>query len=101
MRLVDLAPQFRLYSADRALGKTDSLAEAQGITFECPVCQSGHWILVWFAGKGVPPEAEPTHRWAAGGTGYSDLTLSPSIDCTVGDPKCWHGFIQNGEVTGA
>lgn len=36
-------------------------------------------------------------RWVVSGTGLSDLTLSPSVD--VGNPSCWHGFIQNGIVT--
>jgi hypothetical protein len=36
-------------------------------------------------------------RWEMSGTGLADLTLSPSID--VGDPSCWHGYIQGGLVT--
>ena len=98
MRLVDKSPQFRLFRADRALGKTDFYQEAQGITFECPVCASGHWILVWFKDRNVPAEAEPVARWATNGTGYHDLTLTPSINAQVNDPKCWHGFITNGEI---
>lgn len=98
MRLTDLDPQFRLWM-DKALGKIDSLANAQGITFDCPVCPSRHWILVWFKDRNVPAEAEPIARWTATGTGYDDLTLHPSINAQVSDPNCWHGWITNGEVT--
>ena|ERR1019366_6676071 len=35
-------------------------------------------------------------RWQMSGTGLDDLTLSPSVD--VGEPSCWHGYIENGVV---
>jgi hypothetical protein len=99
MRLTDLDPQFRMFRSDKGLGKTDSLAEAQGITFCCPVCPSGHWLLIWFDHKNVPAEAEPVYRWQAQGNGYDDLTLAPSINAQINDPKCWHGYVRNGEIT--
>lgn len=102
MRLNDLDPQFRLWRSDKGLGKTNNAAEAQGITFECPKqsnSHSAHWILVWFKDRGVPQEAEPLARWSVSGASYDDLSLSPSIDATVNDPTCWHGFITNGEIT--
>lgn len=102
MRLVELDPQFRLWRSDKALGKTDDASQAQGITFDCPkqsATHRSHWILVWFKDREVPLEAEPLHRWTAAGTSYDDLTLTPSIDATVKDPSCWHGFITNGAIT--
>lgn len=81
-----------------------TLAEAQGVEFDCPVCRNGHRIQVAFQGRGVldhqatrDKEGRPT-RWAVSGTGLADLTLSPSVDCTPGNPKCWHGHIQNGQI---
>lgn len=100
MRLIDLEPQFRTFIKQDGkvfLGKPQTLAEAQGITFDCPRCKSGHWIGIWFADKGAPEEAEPLPRWKVSGTGYDDLTVSPSVDA---GPDCWHGFITNGEIVG-
>lgn len=103
MRLVDLEPEF-LRHDDRTL-VTASFADAHSIWFECPVCRSGrgHHVLVSFAGRGLPDgmgsqnrEGKPS-RWEVSGTGFADLTLKPSIDCT---PSCpWHGFVTAGEVT--
>jgi hypothetical protein len=76
-----------------ALPHVAALAEAQGISFRCP-CGNGHRLLIWFAGRGVPDEQAPPHRWTAIGTTVVDLTLTPSVDS-----KCWHGWIVNGMVT--
>lgn len=115
MRLVDLEPQFHTYLPGGDLGKVESLEHAHGIWFLCPACYvknngpvGTHEVLVWFADRGVAMEATPTPRWhVSGGTGYVDLTLTPSIDCTknaqgiVDCPHEWHGFITNGEATNA
>jgi hypothetical protein len=100
MKLTELEPQF-LTCIDGGLrmGKVDTLPEAQGIRFYCPGC-GNHMILVWFADKGVPPEALPAPRWRAAGTGYEDLSISPSINLDVpGAAGCrWHGFVTGGEA---
>jgi hypothetical protein len=91
----------------------DTLAEAQGIWFLCPKCFAAnggavgtHAIDVSFAGRGVADnqgshgrDGQPT-RWAVSGTGFEDLTLSPSIDLAGRDGKgcCWHGFVTHGEA---
>ena len=102
---------------------------AQGIFFYSP-CGYGeasgvHGVIVLFANPHnapvVGPSASyPKPRWTISGSGLRDLTLSPSIDCTAEDPahvdalraaglkpgecrpgrRCWHGYIQNGLVTG-
>jgi len=66
----------------------------------------------------VPAAFEPTPRWEMSGSGLEDLSLTPSINCTVDPPEhraareaaglkagecapgrqCWHGYITNGEV---
>lgn len=87
----------------------DTLAEANQIWFLCPACfqkNSGavgtHQVMVGFDGRGLLPHQSSQSRnggpsrWAVSGTGYADLTLSPSIDC-----GCWHGYVRNGEVTNA
>jgi hypothetical protein len=87
----------------------DTLAEAHGIWFDCPLCwcKNGgkvgtHGVLVWFAGKPVPDRlgknnAGATVRWnVVGGTGLSDLQLAPSILLQGG---CgWHGFVGSSGV---
>lgn len=86
----------------------ETLEEAQGIEFLCPKCfvvnggsRGTHWCNVSFEGRGVAPElgSHGTHgpsRWGVTGTGFGDLTLSPSI---LLDGGCgWHGWIQAGEV---
>jgi hypothetical protein len=97
--------------------KHDSIYGADGVLFWCP-CGYGkpefpleggrpHAVIVSFANpQGCDPapadagsqsrDGGPS-RWTMAGTGLSDLTLSPSI--AVGTPECWHGYVQNGEVT--
>ena len=75
----------------------DTLAEAQGVRFTCPKCNS-HSLVCWFKDRGVPDSAVPgPGRWVAAGTGYADFSASPSILLTSG---CrWHGYVTNGNVT--
>lgn len=89
------------------LPNPETFAEAQGIVFNCPVCieAKSHMIQIAFRDRGVADhhgtrnsQGVPT-RWAASGTDFRDLTLTPSVDCTPSNPKCWHGFITNGVVT--
>jgi hypothetical protein len=121
MKLTELEPQFMTYEtrpypsvdAGNYLHHVGTLVEAQGVQFLCPVCfvkNSGpigtHVIEVSFAGRGVQDnqgshnrEGQPS-RWNATGTGYSDLTTTPSILIDPALPSCagWHGYITNGEV---
>lgn len=115
MKLTDLEPQFIRYetSDHEYLRHVDTLTEAQGIQFLCPVCfvkNSGpigtHAIEVSFSGRGVADhqgshnrEGKPS-RWSVNGTGYDNLSTQPSILIDPALPACagWHGFITNGEV---
>ncbi|HEY1772412.1 MAG TPA: DUF6527 family protein [Gammaproteobacteria bacterium] len=112
MRLTELEPELRSYLPGGYLGHPATLAEAQGIWFLCPRCfvKNGgpigtHEVLVWFADRGVPAEAEPSPRWTVSGTSFDDISLDPSIDCTkdkqgnVAHPEEWHGYLKNGEIT--
>lgn len=105
----------------------DQIEGAQAVFLYSP-CGYGmtdgtHGVIVPFANPrnapAVPAAFEPTPRWQVSGTCLGDLTLTPSIDCTVDPPehaearraaglepgecrpgrRCWHGFITNGEVT--
>lgn len=99
-KLTDLEPEwvadFDLVENSHRRGQDLTIANAQGVMFECPTC-GRHSILVWFKDRGVPDSAEPgPGRWTVSGTGFSDLTLHPSINA---DKEHWHGWIKNGDVT--
>lgn len=131
MRLTD--PWFEATFVGRfklsgAFGRLPSIDGAQGVLLISPCSMGGtnvgvHSVLVPFANPRnappVPPEFEPgLHRWQMAGTCLGDLTVSPSVDCTVERPedvaanraaglgpgecrpghRCWHGWIENGEV---
>ena len=130
MKLLDLQPHFVRYETRDEEGtfvredgthyqevrpvhrarRVESLDDAQGVAFLCPLCfaaNSGdvgtHWCEVSFENRGVLPdqgshgkEGKPT-RWQVSGTGLTDLTTQPSIQLEGG--CAWHGFITNGEIT--
>ncbi len=120
IHLADLEPEWVWdYNVERRSHRSSgepaiiSPQAAQGIWFLCPACflkNNGpigtHAVLIWFANRGVPEEAEPAPRWSfVSGTGFHDLTLSPSIDLTkdrqgkITHPDEWHGHVQNGMIT--
>lgn len=136
MRLAALSPRFIRHKVEKAekyhgrlaadgliqwggfdtdcLHDLKTLADAQGIWFDCPKCTVAnngptgtHGVLVWFEGRGAPERLGrnkdgQTVRWVVSGTNMDDLKLSPSIALQGG---CnWHGFIGKdipGEVTEA
>lgn len=100
MKLTELEPQF-VRATESGTQDVAALVEAEGVRFWCPACKGTdcHAVLVWFRDRGVPCMLVPgPGRWAVSGTGYHDLTLSPSVDLTRSRPSCWHGFVTNGEV---
>ena len=110
MRLTELDPEWvRLTETPgtRRRGGEVDITTAQGMIFLCPTCfqKNGgpvgtHSVLTWFRDRGVPDHEEPgPGRWAVTGTGFEDITLSPSIDISSNGDGEWHGFIQNGGVT--
>ena len=106
MKLIDLKPQFVRFGdlVTENMHKreiVETLAEAQGIRFECPNNNgqrpSGYALCLPFRGRGAPSDENGGTQWDVSGTGMHDLTLSPSVHA-VG---VWHGWIRNGEVTNA
>lgn len=86
----------------------NQIAGAQAVYLLCP-CGQGHSLVVPFSNpQGAQPASDnfgmrlrgnplaPPPRWAMGGASLADLTLTPSV--SVGDPECWHGWIQGGDV---
>ena len=132
MKLTDLEPQFIRYEegiADKWHGKkledgstqwggfpvqmkryVDTLADAQGVMFLCPLCftkNNGsintHQCEVTFSDRGVKNE-DGVHnnlglpvRWSVTGSCYDDLSTQPSVLVQGG---CgWHGFLTDGNVS--
>lgn len=89
----------------------NNLVEAQGIWFLCPEClvkNNGpvgtHMCDVTFEGRGATPD-QGSHdpdgkpvRWNVSGTGFGDLTLTPSIQVYCRPDGGWHGYITGGAV---
>lgn len=83
--------------------QSEEIAQAHGVMFLCPTCLKKNGgpvgtesVLCWFRDRGVPDDVFPgPGRWIASGTGFGDLTLSPSVNV---DHEHWHGFVQNGEI---
>jgi hypothetical protein len=122
MKLTDLEPQFLRYEkrpcepnvwidgmcSDKPYREyfhnADTLAEADGISFLCPIClnDSHHSVICWFEDK-VPDDLKPNPgRWNPVGTDYHDLSFVPGAKSNSVLLLCgcaWHGFITNGEVT--
>lgn len=113
MKLLELEPQFIKYETTPDGEVIDPrgipLEKAQGLWFLCPKCFAEnkgpvgtHACETTFHNRGVADhqgshnkEGKPT-RWNVGGTDFTNLTLTPSIQLEGG---CnWHGFITNGEI---
>lgn len=117
MKLTELEPKFLKRESDTLFRMVDTLGEADGLQFLCPVCWKAnrgevgtHGIICW--NPSVPQTTHPVPgRWSFEGTGFHDLSLvagSSSIliqaseqEKEKGIQEHWHGFVKNGEVTGA
>lgn len=105
MKLTDLSPEWIKHTEPDHQRHVESMAEANGIWFLCPLCMDRrnrgekvhvHGVLCWThqVQAGIDPGPG---RWEMKGTGFDDVTLSPSVHLT--GPGCgWHGWITNGEA---
>lgn len=63
--------------------------------FVCPVCTNGHGIVVSWE----PPSLFPSGAiWKKSGSSIDDLTITPSINCAIGDGCTFHGWVRDGQV---
>ena len=111
MKLRDLEPEFIrdvLNGGEgRGFHRVDSLLEAQGIIFQCPVCvdTNGHMVICWSRSRGAPEDVSPfPGRWAMAGSGFDDLSLNVDTgnekDSVQLLGRCnAHFHVKNGEVT--
>jgi hypothetical protein len=112
MKLTELEPQFlrhRKTAAGTFWDYVQTIGEAQGIEFLCPVCfaKNGgpvgtHGVICWSRSRGVPDDASPgPGRWRLDGTGYGDLSLNedPGSRSVALKGGCQaHFFVTNGEI---
>ena len=113
MRLRDLEAEFLKNMGEGSFHRVESLAEADGILFLCPLCFKNngnqrpgvHSIICWFVGH-VPDEMTPgPGRWTPSGSGLDDLTFVPGNPpratsvLLTGEGCGWHGFVTNGDAT--
>lgn len=96
MRLLDLNPRWYTVRASRV-----------GMTFECPHCAgSGSRLAValHLDGTNMDPDPDNPQQFEAGeyvwtvsgGTGFADMSLTPSVDASSSGH--WHGYITDGEA---
>ena len=111
MKLQELSPKWLRISkrATRWRYKTvDSIAEADGIMFLCPVCfvanrgsRGTHVVICWRPQVSQNETPRPG-RWEFQGSGFADLTLvagSSSVQLKGGCNA--HFFVRAGEIVGA
>ena len=106
--------------------RVETLAEADGLWFQCPKCASdrggadaverfdahegwpdsrgvpgAHYVLCWFVGRVADDVAPVPGRWNPSGTGLDDLTfVGPGAVSVLLTGGCgWHGFVRDGEAT--
>lgn len=102
MRLRDLEPRFVTIVEPGHFQEHDDITKADGILFLCPKCflanggnVGTHSVLCWK--PRVPQTEKPIPgRWPIDGTGYDDLSLSPSVALTSGCMA--HFFVRAGEI---
>lgn len=98
MKLTDLDPRWIGFGTDHE--------SRLGLTFECPHCRTqrigvafhrqGHEAIDDAAIIASNPEMSGRPIWTMTGTGFEDLTLTPSIDASAAGH--WHGFVTAGEI---
>ncbi len=109
MRLTDLNPRWVGYGGEGTYNADMSPIPERhriGVTFDCPCGTHGEdaqWerVGIEFTNPedGQGPIRSDGHTWEREGTTFETLTLKPSI-LRVGGCG-WHGWVTNGEVTGA
>jgi hypothetical protein len=110
-KLTTLNPRWTLgthWATPDGVGHSFNGSDAQGrfgmgISFDCPLhmalnspLQNRHRIKIFFANPmdGRPPEFG-VPLWQRNGGTFKALTACPAGDA---HPKCWNGFIKNGEI---
>lgn len=111
MKLRDLEAQFICWSVQDGSNvhrNVETLAEATGIRFLCPVCFAAnagpigtHSVICWFEDR-VPDELSPgPGRWTPAGSGLDDLSFivgKRSNSVQLGGGCNAHFFVTDGGI---
>ena len=105
MNLSVLEPQFLKITSPGHFLRVDTIQEADGVIFLCPVCFKSnngrvgtHSVICWQ--PHVPRVSPYSGRWRFEGTGYGDLSLvAGSSSILLTGPGCGaHFFIRDGKI---
>ena len=74
-----------------------------GMSFDCPCgCDMRGYVDFSNPTDGGPPHTKDGPTWERAGDDFATISLSPSILRDQAKGGCgWHGWIKNGEVSGA
>ncbi len=104
VRLTSLSPMYLKFTPQpgvlRALRLNEKLEEAQGLNFNCPVCEQKHGVTLLFNVDSVPKIAKPHGRYTPAKDDGAWHSLNElTIVERVRSPYCeWAGWITKGEV---
>ena len=105
MRLTELEPRFLKIISDTTHREVESIDDADGIIFLCPVCfkkNNGpvgtHSVICWQPHVPLTRSPKPG-RWNFVGAGIHDLTLKAGSSSIKLEGGCnAHFFIRNGNI---
>jgi len=110
MKLNELEPHFITYVENEDgifHPHIDTLAEAHGIMFLCPVCflkndgpVGTHSVICWFGGRVADSVTPGPGRWNPSGTNYDDFSfVGPGAASILLNGDCnAHFFIKEGNI---
>jgi hypothetical protein len=107
LTLLELEPHFLKRHDDRSWSRIESIDDADGLLFLCPVCflknhgsVGTHSIICWQ--PHVPQTTKPVPgRWTFKGTSLQDLSLVAKSSSIALQGGCQaHFFIQKGQIVG-
>lgn len=105
MRLAELNAEFLGAGGEgifRADGSPAPQRDGVGVMLDCPCQSCGERLYVPFANPIDGGESVEPRGWERTGDTIETLTLRPSIWRHPDKGGCgWHGWVTNGEVTGA
>ena len=106
MRLSELRPSFLKYNTEHSWQRVETIEEADGVMFACPICFTNkgntlvgaHSIICWE--PSVPAEVHPKPgRWNLVGTNFEDLSLINGSSSVLLEGGCGaHFLVKNGNI---
>lgn len=83
----------------KKLSELDPDFNLSRLFFICPACEKHHSIRVSISEEGKGNDKWGSPIWKRTGDSVDNLSIHPSINCSVGGSCKFHGWIKNGIVT--